>query len=87
MTVRIDALEACNDDDLASVEIGEHAGAVDFADARFRERAVCLDRHLPAGIAHGFEPFGLQRDGQQADADLLAGRRDHVEFARVRMRR
>ena len=62
---RIDALEARDDHDLARVEIGEHALAVDLADARLRERAVGLDRHLPAGVADGVEAFCVQRDGEQ----------------------
>jgi len=79
----VDALEARDDDDLAFVEIAQHAFAVDVADTRFRECAIRFDGHLPAGIADGIDACVMQRDGQQADADLFARRRDHVEFARA----
>ncbi len=55
-------------------------------DARLGVGAVGADRHLPAGVADGLHALGLQRDRQQADRDLLAGRRDHVELALQRAR-
>jgi hypothetical protein len=81
VAVGIDALKARDDDDLAGVEVGADALVLDARDARLGVRHVGRDRHLPAGVADRRHALGLQRDREQADRDLLAGRRDHVELA------
>jgi len=62
----------------ASARLIEEADALD---ARLGERRIGFDRHLPAGVADRGQPLALQRDRQEPDRDLLAGRRDHVELA------
>jgi hypothetical protein len=54
---------------------------------RLRERAVGQDAYLRAGVALRLDADLVQRDRQQADRHLLAGRRDDVELARIRLRR
>ena len=81
VAARVDALEAGDDDDLAGVEVGADARVVDLLDPRLGVRDVGRDRHLPAGIAHRRHALGLEREREQADRDLLAGRGDHVELA------
>ena len=56
---------------------------VDVLDARARERAVGQDAHLVAEQRHRLAALGLDRERDQADAHLLAGRRDDVQLALV----
>ena len=58
----VDALEAGDDDHLAGGQVGAHARVVDALDARLGVGRVGDDRHLPAGVAHRLQAFGLQRD-------------------------
>ena len=62
-------------------------GAVDAVDAGRAVRAVGAQRDLPACPGARLDADLLQRDGQQAGGDLLAGRHHGVVFARVVQRR
>src|SRR6266508_97491 len=56
---------------------------VDLLDAGAGERAVGQDADLVAEQRHRAPAFGVDRERDQADAHLLARRRDHVELALV----
>jgi len=83
VAVAVHTLEAGDDDDLAGGQVGAHADVVDGFDARLGVGVVGLDRHLPAGVAHGLQALGLQRNGQQRRRGLLTGGGEHVELAAV----
>ena len=87
MAFAINALETRDDDHAAGVEISAHALVVDRLDAGLGVGRIGLHGHLPAGVTAGVDAFGMQRDGQQAHAHLLASRGNHVEFTRVRLGR
>ena len=79
-----DALEAGDHRDLrprrqAALELVR----LDAADARLAVDAVGADRDLPAQPGAGLDAELLQRERQQADGHLLAGRDDDIVFARV----
>ena len=84
VAVGVHALEARHDDHAAGVKVGADARVVDRGDAGLGVGRVGAHGHLPAGVAARGHAFGLQRDGQQAAAGLLAGGGDHVELAAVR---
>ena len=83
VSVAAHALEAGNDNHFAVLQVGAHFGVVDVFDAGFGVGVVGFQRHLPAGVAFGFDADAFERHRQQADGDLLAGGEDDVEFARI----
>ena len=86
VAVLVDALEAGDDRDLARLERAVDRARVDVLDARARERAVGEDPDLVAEQRPRLAALGVDREREQADRDLLAGRRDHVELALVGQR-
>ncbi len=83
VAVLVDALEAGDDRDLARLERVVDRGRVDVLDARARERAVGQDAHLVAEHRDRLAALGVDRQRQEADRHLLAGRGDHVQLALV----
>jgi len=79
------ALKTGHDNNAVFVQIGAYSLFVYADDARFGESAVGEYLDLCAGVALGFEPLFLQCHGEQPDGDLLTGRDDHIQFARIRM--
>ena len=72
----VDALEAGDHGDPAAVAARcEDAPRVDALDARARERAVGADAHLVAGERARLAARALDREREQRDRHLLAGRR------------
>jgi hypothetical protein len=80
-TVGRDALEAGDHRDDAGLAVLDQTRAIDLLDARLHMRRVGLDRHLPAGIRAALHAEFAERQRQQADRHLLAGRGDLVELA------
>ena len=87
VAIRIHALESGDDDDRSIVEVSAHRRLVDRQDSCLGERAVGQHADLAAGVASRLETHLLQRNCEEPDRHLLAGRRDHVELARIGMRR
>ena len=78
-----DALETGDHHHGAVLQVGTQPLLVDVLDARLGVGVVGEDAHLAAGVALRLEPGLHQRHRQKPDGDLLAGRSDHIEFARV----
>ena len=85
VAVFVDALEARDHGDVAAFERVFDALAVDADDLRLVVRVVGDDARLTAGEAHGLVAARFDGHGQQAHADLLAGRQQTVHLARGRV--
>src|SRR5690606_37166238 len=83
IAVGIHTLEASNNHHLARVQLAPQPGFIYMLDACLAEGAVGLDAHLGAGIGDGWDTNGLELHGQQANGDLFAGGKDHVQLPRV----
>ena len=81
----VDALEPGDHRDLAGGERVLDRLAVDRHDPRARERAVRHDLALVAEERARLAAGGADRERDEADRDLLAGRDDHVDLAVVRI--
>ena len=84
----VDALESRDDDDRARRR--GRARMRSSSISRMRALVYALSvrmRTCAAGVALRLEPDLAQRDREQADRHLLAGRGDHVELARIGIRR
>ena len=82
-----EALVAGDEDDLAPVERLEHAHGRDLADLRLRVHGVGDDPGLRARERDGLVAEVVHRHRDERAGDPLAGREEHVELARVRLRR
>ena len=81
VAVLVHTLEACNDNDLAFVEVATHWRVINIEDASLGVQRVRQDLDLAPGVALGRHAGILERHAQQTDGDLLAGRHDDIEFA------
>ena len=77
----VDALEAGQHDDVPGIERLAQPLRVDLLDAGLAVRAVCHDADLRPGEADGPLAEFLNRHRGEGDADLLAGREEHVHLA------
>jgi hypothetical protein len=84
VSIAVNALVAGDDRDAPFLQVPAHALLVDRHDARAGERFVGEHLHLPSGVAARWNAELEQRHREQPDGDLLAGRGDHVQLARVR---
>ena len=78
----IHALEPGDDDDLALVERLDYPVGRDVADAGLGVKAIGDDADLSAREADRRDALGVDRHRHQRDADLFAGREQHVHLAR-----
>ncbi len=81
VVVVVDPLEAGDDDDLALVERLADPLGRDVPDPGLGVEAVGDDPDLGAGEADRGDAQGVDRHRHQGDADLLAGRQEHVHLA------
>ena len=82
--LRIDALEARDEDDLALVEGLEDPLGRDIADSRLGVKAVGDDADLAAGETDGWNAERLDGHGHEGHAGLLSGGEQHVQLTRRR---
>ena len=80
----VDPLKSGDHDDRSAIEILANLFLVDIQDPRLIESAIGQHVHLCTGIAFCFQPTVEQCHRKQPDGDLLAGRSDDIEFARIR---
>ena len=83
LVLRAHALEARHDGDLPLGQGLADALGVDAHDPSLGVDVVGLDAHLAAGEAPRAVPEPVNGQRQQADADLLSGRQDHIQLALV----
>ena len=83
VALRLDALKAGDDGNLALLQAGQNFLAGNIADARHAVRVVGDDGNLPALPGARLHAHGLQHDGEQAGGHGLAGGDDGVVLARI----
>ena len=81
VVVFVDALKSGDDHDLAVAERLDHALGGDVSDACLGVKAVGDEPDLGAGETDRRDAQAADGHGHQGDADLLAGRQQHVHLA------
>ena len=77
----VDALEACNHDDLVLIQLCIESVCVDVADSCVAVVGMADKARLPAGQRNDREAQCFDRHCQQRERNLLAGGKQHIHLA------